>query len=187
MRLFLAVELPDGVKKSLSDQLSLLRREYPQLSWVPKENYHITIEFFGEVDYPERLRRKIEDVLYDQESFYLYAYQLDIFIGNKITLYLNFMRQKTLERIAKRIRTEVVVEQKERKKFMIHLSLARAKIPSKQQYFVLKKRLEKTEVDLEFPVDHLVLYESILGEKAPVYKKIATIPLLTSKKNHSTE
>ncbi|HSZ57492.1 MAG TPA: RNA 2',3'-cyclic phosphodiesterase [Tepidisphaeraceae bacterium] len=51
MRLFLAIELPDAIRRGLADISSRLRTA-PDLSgcsWVRTENLHVTLKFFGEV------------------------------------------------------------------------------------------------------------------------------------------
>ena len=56
MRLFIGVELPDGVKKMAAEQLDdvmqRVRRAAPSASirWVEPANLHITLWFIGEVD-----------------------------------------------------------------------------------------------------------------------------------------
>lgn len=186
MRLFLAIELSPEVQKSIHEQISSLQTDYPQFTWIPKQNYHVTIEHFGEVAYPEALKRSIDDLLYDQEEFYMYAQSVDILMSTKITIHLDFMRQKELEALVDKIRDKFVDSKEIRKKFVPHVSVARYKIPSKQQYLLLKKKIERLPIELEFPVRELVLFESILSNRFPEYKKIATIPLIT-KKNHSAE
>ena len=49
MRLFLAVELSSKTKKEIDDQLSEIKKIYPQFQWLPSDNYHITVNFFGEI------------------------------------------------------------------------------------------------------------------------------------------
>lgn len=170
MKLFLAVDLPKKVKISLEEQILPFKKEYPQFEWVSVENYHITIHFFGEVDNVEKLQKDLEGCLFDKESFYLYSYGADLFINSKIVPYINFRREKKLESIAERVIGEG--------RFVPHLTLARSRIPSKQQYFVLKKRMSKLEIDISFHVKELVLFQSIIGGKFPVYKIVKRIPLL---------
>jgi 2'-5' RNA ligase len=181
MRLFLAIELPDEVKKQIAESLIDLQEEYPQFRWVTANNYHITIYFFGEVcdlKKIEKMKKNITDLLYDQESFHLYSTNADLFIHDKIVVYLNFRREKKLENLAEKISERFGSRPGNHKKFVPHLTLARCRIPSKQQYFVLKKRLGKIKIDVEFPVDKVYLYESTnVGDK-PVYNKIAEFPLL---------
>lgn len=171
MRLFLAIDLPAKVKTELEEQITPLKKEYPQFNWVSKENFHITIHFYGDTNKDTKIKEQLKNLLYDQESFYLYSREVDLFINAKIVIYLNFRREKKLEELEKKLGVSG-------KKFIPHLSLARCRIPSKQQYFVLKKRTQKLNIDISFPVKKVSLFESILGGKKPTYKKLAQIPLI---------
>lgn len=182
MRLFLAIDLPKKVKTELEKQITPLKKEYPQFDWISEKNYHITIHFFGEIEDVEKLQKRLEECLYDQESFYLYSFGANLFINNKIVPYISFRREKKLESIAMRV-NPVTLEYsgygvKEEKKYIPHLTLARSKIPSKQQYFVLKKRMRRMKIDISFQVKKLVLFQSILGGKYPEYKIVKRISLL---------
>jgi 2'-5' RNA ligase len=177
MRLFLAVELSDKTKKEIDDQLSEIKKVYPQFQWVPSENYHITVNFFGEVTDPKKLIDRLEQIMFDKNSFYFYSNSVDLFIHNKITIVLHFRREKEIEKINESVR-ETFQKFESSLKFVPHLTLARYKIPSKQQYFVIKKRLSRMSVDISFKVNKLVLFNSILGQNKPVYKKIHTFKLL---------
>ena len=75
-------------------------------------------------------------------------------IQNNISIFIDFRREKEIERISESIN--------EVEKFVPRLILAKYKIPSKQQYFVIKKRLSNLEVDISFKVNKLSLFE---GEK----------------------
>ncbi len=178
MRLFLAIELPDKVKQELDVQLEGIKKEYPQFTWVTPKNFHITIHFFGERDDLDKIKKKVKDLLWDQTAFYLYSFKPDVFVNHKLTTYLTFLREKRVEELASRIKENFEANSVNEKKFIPHLSLARGPRSSKQQYFVLKKRLEKNDVDISFAVRRLVLFESILSGKKPVYKKLAVFNLL---------
>jgi len=177
MRVFLAVDIPNKVRAELSEQLVALQKEYPYLIWVPEDNYHITLHFFGHKDKQEveKITRAMDTLIYDIPSFRLYASYADLFINDKILLYIGFARQKILEEVEARIRAHFGGDKS--KKFVPHLSIARYKIPSKQQYLLLKKKLERLEVETTFEVTEISLYESILAGKVPRYKKLATFPL----------
>ena len=49
MRLFIAFEIPDPVKAELEKSASLLRAACTRGAFPPRENYHITLAFLGEV------------------------------------------------------------------------------------------------------------------------------------------
>ena len=177
MRLFLAIELSDKIKKEIDDQLLEIKKAYPQFQWVPANNYHITVYFFGEISDHKKIINQLEQVLYDKELFYFYSTSVDLFIHHKITIYLNFRREKKIEKINKNIKETFQIFEN-LVKFIPHLTLAHYKIPSKQQYFVLKKKLAKVIVDVSFKINKLVLFKSILGGSRSVYKKIHTFKLL---------
>lgn len=171
MRLFLAIDLPKEAKSELDDQVKKLQKEYAAFRWVPKSNFHITLQFFGNEFDEERIIKNVEEIVYDIPSLNLYSTDVSVFINTKIVLYLNFKRNKLLERIVDELKDRLQI--KSSKKFIPHLSLARYKIPSKQQYLVLRKRLANLEIDVNFTVSKIYLFESIVENGKPHYKKKA--------------
>lgn len=49
MRLFVAVNLPDAVRRALERASATLREAAPAVRWLPPENFHITLKFLGSV------------------------------------------------------------------------------------------------------------------------------------------
>ncbi len=177
MRLFLAIDLPDKVKSSLTQQLKNIYREYPNFKWVSTENFHITLLFFGEANNSETIINKIREATYDEGKFYLYSLNADLFLKHKIILHLDFQRSKELERIVEKLREEFNLNEKQ--KFVPHLTIGRYRIASKQQYLLLKKKLKHLKIDIEFKVNKLILFDSLLTSKKPVYNRIMEFPLLS--------
>ncbi len=161
MKLILKIELSDKTKKEITDQLSDLKKTYPQFQWEPVENYNILVHSFGEFSDPKTTIGKLELALFDKKLFYLYANEVNLTIQNKITLYLDFRREKEVEIISEGIKEQFSMNQNS-EKYVPRLVLANYKIPSKQQYFVIKKRLASLDIDLFFKVNRLSLFE---GEK----------------------
>ncbi len=178
MRLFLAVDLPTKIKKDLDKQLEDIKKEYAHLNWVPQENYHLTLHFFGETNDIGNIKNKVEEAIFDANSFNLYSFNADLFLNSKIVLYISFRREKVLEKLVSAVMQHFSIKEKEGQKFVPHLTVARYKIPSKQQYLLLKKKLNQLDIEIAFPVRKIYLFESILTGKKPVYKKIAVFPLL---------
>jgi 2'-5' RNA ligase len=177
MRLFLAIDLPKRVKKQIYTKIEKIRSEYSQYRWVSEENYHITLYFFGETDKVDRIKEKIEKIIWQIDLFYLYSRSVDMFSNEKHVLYLDFYRQKELEKLAQNLREIFDPQNKNKKKFIPHLTLARGKRSSKQQYFALSKKLNEINLNVNFPVEKITLFESILTADKPIYKKIAEFPL----------
>ena len=157
----LMIELSEETKKQIVEQLADFRKLYPQFQWEKIENYHILVHSFGEFSDKKSSIKLLETALYDKNTFYLYSFEVALTIGNNIVLYLDFRREKEIERISESIRRfSSRLESSE--KFIPRLLLAKYKIPSKQQYFVIKKRLSNIDVDISFKVNKLSLFE---GEK----------------------
>lgn len=169
-RLFLAVDLSDELKTEIEDKLLPLRQDYPDFRWIPKRNYHITLHFYGQIKNIKRIIEELTKKTYDKKSFYLQGQTLNLFVSKKITLFLDFKKERRLLDIQK--------ELDEKKNFYPHLTIARYRLPSKQQYFVLKKRLLKTSIKIFFKVKELVLFESIANGQFPFYKPLAKFPLI---------
>src|SRR3989344_1601985 len=154
MKMQLMIKLSEETKKQIVEQLADFRKLYPQFQWEKIENYHILVHSFGEFSDKKSSIKLLETALYDKNIFYLYSFEEALTIGNNIVLYLDFRREKEIERISESINGS--------EKYVPRLLLAKYKIPSKQQYFVIKKRLSNLEVDISFKVNKLSLFE---GEK----------------------
>jgi len=169
MRLLLKIEPSDKTKKEIFYQLSDFKKIYPQFQWESIENYSILVHSFGEFSDPKRTINKLETALFDKKLFYLYAYKVALTIQDKITLYLDFRREKEIERINESIK-ELFPMTQSSEKYVPHLIIANYKIPSKQQYFVIKKRLANLDIDLSFKVNRLSLFKG--DKRIRVFKLI---------------
>lgn len=49
MRLFVGIEVPEAQKRSIEKAIQELRKALPAGRWVPRENWHVTLKFLGEV------------------------------------------------------------------------------------------------------------------------------------------
>ena len=176
MRLFLGIDLPEQTKKTLYETLLPLRRKHPNFRWVDPTNYHITLQFFGEVNNPEEVVKRVKDVLYDSEQFYLSSLHLDTFVNRQIDLYLDFRRQKKLERVVELVKADLGVDDK--LTLIPHVTLSKSPLSSKQQYFALRNEIDKLPIEIEFNVDTLYMFESIITHKSPIYNKMAEFKLL---------
>ena len=50
MRLFVAIELSEAVRKALSATQEKLKSECPDVRWIPAGQLHLTVKFLGEVE-----------------------------------------------------------------------------------------------------------------------------------------
>jgi len=161
MKLTLKIEVSEETRRRITDQLVDFKKLYPQFQWEKIENYHILVHSFGEFLDKKSTIAKIETALFDKNTFYLYAFEVALTIQNNISLHLDFRREKEIERISESIKG-LTSTMESPEKYVPRLTLAKYKIPSKQQYFVIKKRLSNLDVDVSFKVNKLSLFE---GEK----------------------
>ncbi len=180
MHLFIAIDIPEPEKAKIQSELVPLKDDYGDFRWEPTANYHLTLHSLGEV--PDdvgfgRLISHIEDIIFEARRFYLNALHGGIFIRDKITLYLEFQKNHELQTLVDVVRTIEVQNQNIYDSFMPHLILAQYRIPSKQQYLLIKKKFNKFAPDISFEVSKIYLLSSNLNDKTPVYKKVAEFDL----------
>lgn len=182
MKLFLAVPIPEQVQLTILDRYEKLRYEYPYFTWIPQSHFHITISYLGERDKSKLayIIEAIERSLYTIPPIYLIGLETKIFVNEGIVLYLEFARNKQLETIRENLFDYFAQRENEHAmdEYKPHITISRYKLPSKQQYFHLKKKLKSIASDIEFLTKDIVLYESINTSTNPIYEKIHTFELV---------
>jgi len=177
MRLFLGIELPSNEQESLYKQLIPLIRKYPSFKWIHPDLYHATFQFFGDVEDVSKLSESIKTTLYDKERFTLYGMGLDMFQTTELVLHMTYRREKKIDEIVHSLEETYPTFIKQRD-FVFHTCIARAPRSSKQQFFLLRKMLEKTEISISFPVNELTLFSSSKNSDGRKFTKIEEFPLL---------
>ena len=60
MRLFIAIQLSDEMKKALVACMHDLKKQGVEGNYVPAQNLHLTLAFIGEYDDPTKVKNIIE-------------------------------------------------------------------------------------------------------------------------------
>jgi 2'-5' RNA ligase len=163
-RLFVAIDLPDMIRR----QLSTLCCGLPGARWVNPEQMHLTLRFIGEVD--GRQLQIIRETLGELEGdpFFLRLENLGFFPprGNPRVVWVGIQRNEQLVRLRNRIETALVRKgfEPEGRKYSPHISLARLKNTpgSKIGAYLAHNSFFVTE---EFEVNEFLLYSSVLNSK----------------------
>ncbi|MFA9288906.1 MAG: RNA 2',3'-cyclic phosphodiesterase [Weeksellaceae bacterium] len=179
MSYFIGIDLPKKTKQDLYTQLAPLADDYPEFSWIEWQNYHITLFQIGEFEpkHEPVVIEHVQQALFDVDPTMMYSMGTDMTIHKQITLYATFQRNKTIETIAERVEGLFPDDKKKKKEFLARIVIARYKIPSKQQYFHLKNKLAKMEIDVEFPVNACVLYKITPHQRNVEYEVVHSFPL----------
>jgi 2'-5' RNA ligase len=178
LRLFVAIEIPDGVKDTVEEAFAPWQEAFPEARWVPRENLHVTLKFLGRtwprlVDWvPEQVEAAAADV----SRFRARLRGVGSFPSAKRgrALWAGFEDMDPISDLAAEIEGALVDEfSAEKRPFHPHLTVARSDPPLK-----LSTAYSGTElVSEDWEVDHVVLFRSRLGRPAPRYEPLARFPL----------
>jgi 2'-5' RNA ligase len=176
VRSFVAIELPEGWRRTLADATASLRHDSKEFSWVAQERLHITLTFLGEVDEPtlSRLRPRLERAAGRTAPFELRLGSGGRF-GRRVLYASVSGNRDQLIRLAERTtaasrREGIEVSDASRHP---HITLARARQQADLRPFTAAL------TDLHAPdwrVTEVTLLKSLLGPD-PHYEPIAQFPL----------
>ena len=62
MRLFVAIQLSDDIKKKITGSLHELKKKGVRGNYVPVQNLHLTLAFIGETDHPGAVKDALKNV-----------------------------------------------------------------------------------------------------------------------------
>jgi len=178
LRLFVAVDVPEGVRDAVESAVAPWRERYPRAKWVPKQNQHVTLKFLGST-WP-----RLVDWVHEAAAAAAAANEP---VRTRVTglgVFPNERRARVLwaglddgyrrlARIAASLDEGLSREfAPEKRGFTPHLTVARFDPPVKLE------GIDEVQVSLEpFDVDRIVLYRSHLRRPAPLYEPLATFPL----------
>jgi 2'-5' RNA ligase len=176
LRLFVGLSVPDDV----AAQLAGLASGMPGARWVEPENMHVTLRFIGEVSEADAEDIHIELSKLVAKTFSFDIAGMDTFgQGRKAhALFAGVPLTPELELLQTRAESAVVraAQPRETRKFKPHVTLARLKAPPVEhlQAFIAGNNLFRAG---PIPVDHVILYESRMGNGGSVYFPLAEYPL----------
>jgi 2'-5' RNA ligase len=178
LRLFVAFDVPEGVRDAVGDAVAPWRERYPRAKWVPKQNQHVTLKFLGStwprlVDW---VRETVAAAATSNEPVPTRVTGLGAFPNERRARVLWTSlddAERRLARIAASLDEGLSREfAPEKRGFTPHLTVARFEPPVKLE------GIDGVQMSSEsFDVDRIVLYRSHLRRPAPAYEPLATFPL----------
>ena len=183
MRTFIAIELPDNIKKEIEQLQAPLKRTEAFVSWVKPSNIHVTLKFLGEV--PEE---KINEVFSATQKALEETGKFSMSLKGTGT-FPNLKRprviwigagsgEEELSLMAKRIEEEMakIGFPREKRKFSAHFTIGRVKSPKNLEK--LMGLVESSDFQTEkIEVGEVVVMKSQLHPAGAIYTPLKKIPL----------
>ena len=181
-RCFIAIEIPETIKKSIADITESLKKSGSDVKWVSDENIHITLQFLGETE--ESLIPDIKGALYKilapYSPFYIKITDVGCFPSGRRprVIWVGMEESQFMINLYKDISSEMVKfgYQKEERGFTPHVTIGRVK--SNRNTGELLRRLDELRVrDFpDFEVHNVTLMKSELKPSGAKYYSLAEIP-----------
>jgi 2'-5' RNA ligase len=185
MRLFVAMDIPEGIKEVISSALGGCRDRMEGVRWVKPENIHLTVKFIG--DYPEeKLGRLVEEI----RKAALRSPKVSALLGgcgafpsqSKARVIWVDMRKGGEEAaiVARKVDSRLgkIGVKREKRPFRGHLTLGRLKRPKDCSDLLgrIEENLQEL-AEMPFAIEEVVLFRSILSSKGPTYVPLQRIEL----------
>jgi RNA 2',3'-cyclic 3'-phosphodiesterase len=182
-RIFIAINLPDSVKKNLSAQ-QLKWAELP-CRWTRKENLHITLAFLGYLNDEELVELcKITREIASRHDPVMIKLNKIIYAPKNQPprmIWVEGEENQELEKLQKDLANSLPVEkEKENKQYVPHITLGKIK----QMEFKIIEPEERPQIDesisLSFEASSIEIMESELKRGGPEYELVESFPLSSS-------
>jgi len=183
-RIFVAISVPEAVRREVAERTAPLRADEPRARWVAPANLHLTLLFLGEREPAEvpRMVAEMAAVASRQRPFVIELGRAGRFGAARGpgTLWLGLQRGATETAALTAALADRLEQPAERRgralegEWQPHLTLARRAPPR------LRRLLDGTLSGLPalgWRAEQLHLYRSRLGNEAPVYEELARVPL----------
>lgn len=186
MRLFIAINFPDAMRKRLWDETAPLREVGYPIKWVDADNIHMTVKFLGDVDVSriDDVRAGLVKAVGDTKQFCLPMGQFGAFPSPKRprVLWVGCENLPVLELLVDAVEREMLQLDFEPEKgghaFRPHVTIGRVRRDARPAAIRgLAKRLEGLEFFEEPPVDSVDLMRSRLGSQGPRYERLGAVGL----------
>lgn len=173
IRLFIAIDIPDSIKKRVEGMGGSIPRAYPVL----KEQLHLTLKFIGDIE-----SSKLRDIEEGLEEVVFHPFKLSLKgvgtfppRGTPRVLWIGIEPQEEIHLLRNKIEKTLFTHgiPKEKRKYAPHLTLARLKnspVKRLQQFLAGNSLLQSPE----FPVDRFSLYSSQLTPNRAIHTVLRT-------------
>jgi 2'-5' RNA ligase len=172
VRCFIAVEMPEEIKK----ELEKIQKQLPEFNGklTEKENLHLTLKFLGEIseEQAEKVKERLKKIKFNK--FIAKLGEINVFSPSFIKIV--WIKIENCDEIQGKIDAALEGLFKKEKRFMSHLTIARVKYIKDNKKFLYDLKKIKSN-PLEFGVNKFSFKKSTLTPKGPVYGDILNVKL----------
>lgn len=182
VRSFLAIELKEDLVPKILDVQKEFKKINANIKYVPSENMHFTLKFFGNIDEDmiEDISNSVEKVIKDYSSFDLNIKDCGCFPNKNVikVLWLGLDEGSPIKDLQKDLDVEFKkLGFKKERNFISHLTIGRVKSPkNKKQIRETIERLENIDIG-QMTVSKICLKKSTLTPQGPIYEDINVFEL----------
>jgi 2'-5' RNA ligase len=175
MRCFVAIDLPEDIRKKIEDIKSEINnKKFIKIASEP----HITLKFIGEVE--EKQKNHIIENLkkIEYEPFEVIIKGVGVFPNFKYirVIWLGCF-SKDLEKLAEIIRNQLKEFNPEDEKFIGHITIARLKNKADNDIYNFIEKYKNIEIG-KFLVKEFKLKRSVLTQKGAIYSDLCQFELI---------
>ncbi|TYB31530.1 MAG: RNA 2',3'-cyclic phosphodiesterase [Candidatus Mcinerneyibacterium aminivorans] len=181
MRLFIAIKMPENLKKEINEDIKYFSKKINGVKWVDSNKLHLTVKFLGEAKKDiNRIKDNLEKISVDKfnmrfkdkyEAFYRKNFAKVIHLPIKKDKSLMLLHKKIVSKMAK------LGFKAEKRDYYPHITIGRVKKGNIKRE-KLEKLFEKRKVELDsFMVKKFNLIKSTLTHKGPIYNSIKKVEL----------
>lgn len=191
-RVFLAVNLPEQIKKEIIQEQKEIDNSFPEeyrkglIRWTKKENIHITLLFLGSLEEKEisALSETVKEITDKESQFSLELSNIDYGPPAKIPprmIWLQLKNNPALSMIAEEIKKTLfekkILKNLEERPFTPHITLGRIKAWQWKRIEPEERPVIKKTLGQDFPVRSIELMESKLKKTGAEYQILESFPL----------
>jgi len=191
-RIFVAINLPEKIKKKLEETEREIDELFPDeikrglINWVKKENLHLTLLFIGWVntDKIPQASQIIREIVKTQAPFSLKIEKLSYGPPKKIPprlIWIDIEKKRELLNLAEKLKKEMakagILSKIEERAFSPHITLARIRSFQWRKMEREERPEIEREIDLNFEVKSIEIMESVLKRTGAEYAVLESIAL----------
>jgi 2'-5' RNA ligase len=188
LRSFIAVDFPSEIIQKIEEIIKFFKTQTPEkaLKWVSTNNLHLTLKFLGEI--PEgrldQIKTILSESLINRSTFTIGIKGLGMYPNkrNPRVIWLGITNEDSLIDLHKSLDQALQTAdiEPEKRKYSPHLTIARVRRGTNQDTIKnIGDTLSQFKVDSlgNIPVEEIILYQSELTPKGPIYTPLMSKPL----------